>query len=71
MYNAIDIMTGLRVSMALYIVLAKLARHMKPTGTPVDDVTALMIANEGNVMGGVILTGVLALLTAVINEKMF
>lgn len=66
-----DTLRPVIISMALYIIVAKLARHMKPTGTPVDDVTALMIANEGNVMGGVILTGVLALLTAVINEKMF
>lgn len=66
-----DTLRPVIISMALYIIVAKLARHMKPTGTPLDDVTALMIANEGNVMGGVILTGVLTLLTAVINEKMF
>ena len=66
-----DTLRPVIISMALYIVVAKLARHMKPTGTPIDDATALMIANEGNVMGGVILTGVLTLLTTIINEKMF
>ena len=66
-----DTLRPVIISMALYIIVAKLARHMKPTGTPLDDVTTLMIANEGNVMGGVILTGVLTLLTTIINEKMF
>ena len=59
------------ISMALYIVVAKFARYMKPTGTPIDDATSLMIASEGNVVGGLILTGTLTLLTTLINEKMF
>lgn len=58
------------IAMALYILMAKFARHMRPTGLqPVDDVTSMMIANEGNVLGGVVMVGLITLAANLINER--
>lgn len=60
------------IAMALYIVLSHVVPKVikKPTGVkPVDEVNMLLISNQGFLMAGSILTGLIVFLTNYINTQ--
>ena len=52
------------IGMSIYLALAKISPNVKSTGfRPVDDVIAMMIANKGAHMSGVLLVGIIVLVS--------
>ena len=64
-----DTLRPVIISMGLYLILAHGLPNMKPTGIKVvDDVIAMMIANKGSVLPGVLTTGAIVFATNEFNK---
>ena len=66
-----DTLRPVIISMALHLVLFRVARHIPSTGIePLDGATAMLIANSDNITGALVLIGLITFAATLINENL-
>jgi hypothetical protein len=66
-----DTLRPVIIAMALQLILYKVARHIPSTGVQhLDAATSLLISNEDNVAGALVIVGIVSLTATLIHEMM-